>query len=71
MDIFPQDTIWMDPGASQLFRIISSDLLSVTLQPLMSETDPVTKPMIDLLDLERIIESTDQEWYESDCNLFL
>jgi len=37
----------------------------------MSETDPVTKPMIDLLDLERIIESTDQEWYESDCNLFL
>jgi len=71
MDIFPQDSVWHHPDAAHLFRIISSDLLSVTLQPLTSTASPITRLLFELLDFEQIIEIDDEEWYEADCTLFI
>lgn len=72
MDIFPIGSIWYNPCYPEVFyRIDSSDLLSVTLQVCGSSTGKITRPLIDLLDLQRIPEANDSEWYEADCNLFI
>lgn len=71
MDIFPQDSVWYHPDAAHLFRIVSSDLLSVTLQPLTSTATPIIRSLFALLDFEQIIEIDDEEWYEADCTLFI
>lgn len=72
MDIFPTGSTWYDPRHPEVFyRIESSDLLSVTLQIIGNSVGKITEPLGALIDMERIIESNDSEWYEAECNLFV
>ena len=54
--IFLKGSSWYDPRDERLYQIKSIDLLSATFKS---------------IDMVRISESNDAEWFESDCVMFL
>ena len=69
--IFLKGSSWYDPRDERLYQIKSIDLLSATFKSIDNHANQSSRLLIDMLDMVRISESTDAEWFESDCVMFL